>query len=48
MASKIQKRITDHQIRPEDAPATVAAKGHDVPLLETGQLAAAVSWEIVK
>jgi len=49
IAGKIRERIVSHQIRPEDAPATIAAKGNDVPLIgTTGQLVAAVSWEIAK
>lgn len=48
-AGKIRERIVNHQIRPEDKPATVAAKGHDVPLIgTTGQLVGAVGWEIRK
>lgn len=48
-AGKIRERIVNHQIRPEDQPATVKAKGNDVPLVGvTGQLVAAVSWEIAK
>lgn len=50
MASKIQGRILGHEINPEDAPRTLAAKApEDRPLVgHTGQLAGAVSWEIVK
>lgn len=49
MAGKMKERIVNHQIRPEDAPATVAAKGHDVPLVgTTGQLVGAIGFEIRK
>lgn len=48
MAAKIQKRITGGEIRPEDAPSTVAAKGSDKPLVDSGQLVKAVGWENVK
>lgn len=48
MAARIKERILNHEIRPEDAPATVAAKGHSVPLLESGQLAESVGFEVVK
>lgn len=48
MAARIQKRIADGDIAPPDAPATVEAKGTDTVLVETGQLVAAVGWEVVK
>lgn len=48
MTARIKETILNHQVRPEDAPSTVAAKGHDTPLLETGVLAEAVSFEIRK
>lgn len=49
VAGKVKERIVNHEIRPEDAPATVAAKGSDVPLIGlTGQLVGAVGWEIAK
>lgn len=49
MAEKIKYRIESGEIRPEDAPATVAAKGHDTVLVgTTGKLAEAIGWEIEK
>lgn len=47
-AAKIKQTIVDDKVRPEDSPATVAAKGSAVVLVESGQLAAAVGWEIEK
>lgn len=47
-AARIREKILNHEIAPEDAPSTVAKKGHDVVLLETGVLAEAVGWEIRK
>ncbi len=45
-AGKIQRTIVDDQVRPEDSPATIARKGTDVPLIESGQLAGAIGFEI--
>lgn len=47
-ANGIQSTITEHKVEPELAKATIEAKGSDVPLVDTGQLAASVTWEIVK
>ena len=47
LAGEIRKTILEDQVRPELAPATVAAKGSEVPLLETHQLVEAVGFEIV-
>lgn len=48
MTSQIQTTITDDKVTPPLAPATIAAKHSDKVLVETGQLARSVSWEIVK
>lgn len=49
VAGKIKERIVNHEIRPEDKPATVAAKHNDIPLVGlTGQLVGAVGFEIRK
>lgn len=48
IASQIQKTITRGDVTPPLAPATVAAKGSSTPLVDTGQLVAAIGWEIVK
>ena len=47
MADKIKERITSGQIVPPLAPSTVAKKGHDIPLLDSEQLLAAIGHEIV-
>lgn len=47
-AGKMKERIVNHEIRPEDKPATVAAKGNDIPLVESGQLVGAIGWEVRK
>lgn len=47
-SSGIQSTITEHKVEPELAKATIEAKGSDVPLVDTGQLAGSVTWELVK
>jgi hypothetical protein len=42
---QIQQRIAGG-IQPANAPSTVAKKGSSVPLIDTGQLRASVSWKI--
>lgn len=49
VASEIQSTIADDRVEgPALAPATVAAKGSEKLLVDFGQLAGAVSWELVK
>ena len=40
----IQDRITSGGVTPKLAPSTIARKGHDIPLYDTGTLVNAVSW----
>jgi hypothetical protein len=47
-AGKIQATIVEDRVAPPLAPATVAAKQSSKVLVDSGQLAAAVGWEIVK
>lgn len=47
-ASRIKATIVEDKVRPVDSPATVAAKGSSTVLVDSGQLAAAVGWEIEK
>ncbi len=47
-ADWIRKTIRDGEVRPDDAPSTVARKGHDVVLIESGELAEAIGFEIRK
>lgn len=42
----IQAKFTDGTLAP-NAPSTIAAKGSSRPLIDTGQLRAAISYEIV-
>jgi hypothetical protein len=42
---KIKQRIVD-RIPPPNAPATVAKKGSDVPLVDTGQLLGSITYSI--
>lgn len=41
----MQKRIKD-RISPPNKPSTIARKGSDVPLIDTGQLWRAISFEV--
>jgi len=45
-AGKIQRTIVDDQVRPEDSPATIARKGTDKVLVDSGQLVASIGFEI--
>jgi hypothetical protein len=47
-AGKIQETIVEDRVKPELAPSTVAAKGSGKVLVDSGQLVAAVGWEVVK
>lgn len=44
---KVQARIV-MGLPPPLRPATVAAKGSSAPLIDTGQLKASITWELVK
>lgn len=44
---EIQKRIADG-IEPANAPATIAKKGSDKPLIDTGQLRSSVTYKVKK
>lgn len=47
-AARVRETILNHEVRPEDAPSTIAAKGHDTVLLDSSALVDAVGWEIRK
>lgn len=47
MVKAIQARI-DSNIPPPLAPATVKKKGHDLALVDTGQMKAAISYEVTR
>ena len=42
-AKDIRRSITDGEVTPPLAPATIAKKGHDTPLLESGTLRKAIT-----
>lgn len=46
-AAEVKNTITQTDIPPPLAPATVAAKGSSKPLVDTGQLLNAITWEVV-
>lgn len=46
-AAGMQKRMAD-RIPPELSPATIKAKGSDVPLIDTGQLRSAITYSVKK
>ena len=46
-AGAVQETISD-RIPPPNAPATVAAKGSDVPLIDSGILRQSISYEVTK
>lgn len=43
--AQIKKRIKEH-IPPPNKPATIKAKGSSTPLVDTGQLINAITWEV--
>lgn len=45
-ANAVKNAITQHDIPPPLAPATVEAKGSSKPLVDTGQLLGSISWQI--
>jgi len=46
-ASAVKATITESDLPPPLAPATVAAKGSDKPLVDTGRLVNAITWHVV-
>jgi hypothetical protein len=44
-AGQVKRFIADGQVTPPDEPATVERKGSSKPLVDTGQLLGAISWE---
>lgn len=42
---EIKKRITD-RIPPPNAPSTIARKGSDMPLVDTGRLRNSIDWQL--
>lgn len=48
VADKIRTRILKGEIRPPLSPRTIQRKGFSIPLLESGELADAIGWEIDK
>ncbi len=48
LANAIKRRITDGSgVPPPNAPSTIAAKGSDRPLVDTGRLLGAITWSVV-
>lgn len=47
-ASAVKKTITAGNIQPPNAPSTIARKGSSRPLVDTGQLVNAISYEVVE
>lgn len=49
MSTEVKKTVTaGEHIPPPLQPATIARKGSDRPLVDTGRLVQSVSWEVVK
>jgi hypothetical protein len=46
-AGEVKNTITQTDIAPPLAPATVEAKGSSQPLVDTGQLLGSITWEVV-
>lgn len=47
LAAEMKKKITDGEgLRPENTEATIAAKGSDRPLVDTGRLVGAITWAV--
>lgn len=46
-AAEVKNTITQADIPPPLKPATIAAKGSSKPLVDTGQLLNAITWEVV-
>jgi hypothetical protein len=44
----VQEYIANGQVEPPNAPATIARKGSSTPLIDTGQLRSAITWELEK
>lgn len=47
-AAKIRQFILDKKVTPPLRPATIAAKGHDVPLIDSRELLEAIGWDLNK
>lgn len=47
-AAAMRAQITDSNLPPPLQPATVKRKGSDKPLVDTGQLVMAITYEVVK
>ena len=45
-ASEVRKTITGGHVEPALKPATIAAKGSSKPLIDTGQLVGAITYEV--
>lgn len=46
-ASEVKKTITEGEgVPPPNAPTTIAKKGSDRPLVDTGRLLGAIQWEV--
>jgi hypothetical protein len=47
-AAQVKKRITEGEhLPPPNAPATIARKGSERPLVDTGRLVGAINYEVV-
>jgi hypothetical protein len=46
-AAQVKNTITQTDIPPPLAPSTIAAKGSSKPLVDTGQMLNAITWEVI-
>jgi len=46
ISTDVRKKITVEGVKPKNAPATIAAKKSDRPLVDTGQLARAITYAV--
>lgn len=44
LASEVKNKITGTELPPPNAPSTIARKGSDHPLVDTGRLVGAITW----
>lgn len=47
-ATEVKRRISSGKIEPGNAASTIARKGSSKPLVDTGQLVNAITWQVVK
>jgi len=47
LATDVKKKITIDGVPPPDAPSTIAAKGSDRTLVDSGRLLGAITWQVI-